>query len=181
MKEITAFQGEYRWLSNFWPARVTLCDDIRPNLIYPTVEHAYQAAKSLDWVDRVQIQEAKSPGKAKRRGCCVKLRSDWNDVRLRVMEELLRQKFLSGTDANHLGKLLLGTGEARLIEGNTWGDRFWGAELLAVARHRDGAGPGAPGADEGHDNHEWNGANHLGRLLMQVRGELRLTPHEAPN
>lgn len=109
---------------------------------YPTVEHAYQAAKTLDIHQRDQIAAAEGPGVAKSLGRSVTMRTDWNEVKLGIMEFLLRQKFYY----EPLRSQLLATGNAELIEGNTWNDTFWG-----VCRGR--------------------GHNHLGRLLMKVRTE----------
>jgi ribA/ribD-fused uncharacterized protein len=136
---ICEFVGDYRFLSNFWPVIVTL--DGRQ---YSTVEHAYQAAKTLNPLQREYIREAPTPGNAKRRGRSIDLRTDWEEIKLTVMLALLRQKF----DRPDLREALLQTGDAELIEGNTWGDCFWG-----VCRGK--------------------GRNHLGRLLMQVRSEIQ--------
>lgn len=134
---ISSFTGEFRFLSNFWPAEVSLDGEV-----YPSVEHAYQAAKTINTAQRAAIRVAKGPGIAKRLGKTVTLRSDWNTVRLTVMRDLLKQKF---SDPN-LRQRLLATHDEELVEGNQWGDQFWG-----VARGR--------------------GQNHLGRLLMEVRKE----------
>jgi len=134
MRTIDTFSGRHRYLSNFSPAPVKL-----DGVTYPTVEHAYQAAKTLG--DQTHFQTG-SPGDAKRRGRVVGLRPDWESVKVAVMLDLLRQKF---ADRDRMSALL-GTGDAELIEGNTWGDRFWG-----VCRG--------------------SGENHLGKLLMQVRAE----------
>jgi ribA/ribD-fused uncharacterized protein len=137
---IDRFDGTFRFLSNFWPARVFLDGEE-----YPTIEHAYQAAKTLDLEERPLVRLAATPGRAKRLGQRLTLREDWEAVKLVVMLDLLRQKF-----ARHsLTVALLATGEMELVEGNAWGDTFWGV-----------------------DTHK-GGANHLGRLLMQVRAELR--------
>lgn len=135
---ITSFTGEFRFLSNFWPARVVL-----DGLTYPTVEHAYQAAKTLSLAERSTIQRCGSPGDAKRMGTRVYLRDDWESVKLNVMEDLLRQKFGHAD----LRQKLIATGAQPLVEGNTWGDTFWG-----MCRDK--------------------GQNHLGKLLMQIRDEL---------
>jgi len=132
---IARFTGSYRFLSNFWPARVELY-----GIEYPSVEHAYVAAKTLDASQREHIRQLEKPGDVKRYGRKLVLRPDWNDVRLYIMEDLVRQKF----EDPELRKLLLATGDQKLIEGNTWGDRFWGV--------CDGVGE-----------------NHLGRILMRVR------------
>jgi ribA/ribD-fused uncharacterized protein len=136
--EIVSFSGSFRFLSNFYPASVRLDD-----LTYPTVEHAFQAAKTTEPRLRRAVRDVATPGIAKKMGRSLLLRPDWESMKLDVMLDLLRQKFGHST----LHDLILKTGEAKLIEGNTWGDRFWGQV--------DG-----------------EGTNHLGRLLMQVRGEL---------
>lgn len=117
MDKIEKFDGEYRWLSNFWPAEVILDGEK-----YISTEHAYQAAKTLDLDLRKEIQAAKYPGKAKKLGQKVILREDWEGVKLAVMEDLLRQKFQDP----ELRQALLDTGTAELIEGNHWNDCFWG-------------------------------------------------------
>lgn len=136
---ITDFRGPYRWLSNF--QLVDVCLD---GVVYSTTEHAYQAAKTLDLAERDKVRSAETPGKAKRLGQAVALRPDWDAVRIEVMLDLQRQKYAQGD----LRAKLLDTGDAELVEGNTWGDRFWGV--------CDG-----------------KGLNWLGRLLMQVRAEIR--------
>lgn len=135
---ISNFTGKYRFLSNFWPARVWL-----DGAEYRTVEHAYQAAKTFDGVTRRRIAAAASPGDAKRLGQKAPLREDWEEVKLDIMEGLLRQKFV----VSGLREQLIATGNEDLVEGNTWGDCFWG-----VCRGK--------------------GENHLGRLLMEIRNEL---------
>lgn len=139
MKPITEFSGPYRWLSNFWPCRVTL-----DGMEFSSVEAAYVASKTTDKSVREQIQQLDSPGKCKRFGKSLTLRGDWDSVRLPIMESLLRQKF---TATNSLGRRLFATGSSEIIEGNTWGDTFWGV--------CDGSGE-----------------NHLGRLLMIIRADI---------
>lgn len=135
LTRITKFDGAYRFLSNFYPSPI-----VRQNIVYPTVEHAYQASKTLDDLDRLCIARCGTPGKAKSIGKYVVLRDDWDGVRLQIMEELLLTKFVDDT----LRAKLLMTDKAELIEGNEWGDRFWG-----VCNGK--------------------GENHLGKLLMKVR------------
>jgi N-glycosidase YbiA len=141
VKVIDKFDGtENRFLSNFYPAAVTL-----DGVTYPTVEHAYQAAKTFDLSDRQRILNCPPPNIAKKIGRKVKARSDWEQVKVEVMTDLVRQKF---TDHPELKAQLLATGDATLVEGNWWGDRFWGV-----------------------CNGE--GQNYLGRILMDVRKELQ--------
>jgi N-glycosidase YbiA len=135
---IDRFNSPYRFLSNFWPARVYL-----DGVDYATVEHAYQAAKTILPSERKTVRECVKPGEAKRCGRRVTIRADWEEVKLDVMYELLRQKF----SEPRLREQLLATGNAQLVEGNYWGDIFWGV--------CNGVGQ-----------------NNLGKLLMKVRSEL---------
>lgn len=115
---IRSFSGEYRWLSNFWPAPVTY-----QRVLYPTVEHAYQAAKVEDELMRMRIRRCKTPGEAKHLGKTLTLRDDWEEVKVSVMTTLVARKFMRHED---LKRKLVSTGDAVLIEGNNWGDTFWG-------------------------------------------------------
>jgi ribA/ribD-fused uncharacterized protein len=111
-----------------------------------TVEHAYQIAKMLQPADRFQIyHHARTPAEAKRLGRKGVMRPDWGTARVPVMRGLLEQKFCPGTA---LAQALIDTGDAPLIEGNTWGDRFWGQV-------------------------RGEGENWLGRLLMERREAVR--------
>ena len=134
---IDRFVGQYTFLSNFFIAPVKYED-----ATYASVEHAFQAAKTFDAWQRQRIALSETPGLAKLRGRRVPLRHDWEEVKDGVMLTLLRDKF-SGS----LGNQLLATGDAKLVEGNTWGDTYWGVC-------------------------SGEGMNMLGLLLMQVRHEL---------
>lgn len=133
---ITEFSGDYRWLSNFWPAPVKM-----DGVCYPGVENAYQAAKTKGNREAFVTCTA---WKAKRMGQSIVLGPRWEDLKLTIMEELLRQKFARGSD---LAQQLIETGERMIIEGNTWGDTFWGV---------------CQGVGE----------NQLGRLHMTIRNDL---------
>lgn len=135
---IDSFTGKHTFLSNFHHEEI-----VWEGVSYPTLEHAYQASKTLIMEEREPIRLAKMPGEAKRIGRTVTMREGWSGLRLVVMEELLRLKFGDPT----LGARLLGTGDAKLVEGNSWGDQFWG-----VCRGR--------------------GQSRLGLLLMKIREEL---------
>lgn len=137
--KITSFSGPYRFLSNFYPCNV-IFEDVK----YPSVEHAYQAAKTTDKEARKRIAKLFSPGRAKQAGRRLDLRQDWEQIKLGVMGTLVDRKFRKDP---RLRRLLLETGDARLEEGNNWGDTFWGTV--------DG-----------------KGENHLGRILMAVRDKL---------
>lgn len=139
-EDILEFQGPYRFLSNFWLATVVL-DSVR----YPSVENAYQAAKFEP--EERRAFEACSAVEAKRKGRGVSLREE---RRVPLMRDLLGQKFAPGSA---LAAQLLCTGSARLIEGNTWQDTYWG-----VCNGR--------------------GQNLLGKLLMAQRAVLQKLPHD---
>jgi hypothetical protein len=135
-----SFSGEYSFLSNFHPSPV-LMDGQQ----YPTVEHAFQAAKTNSVAERQVIQMISTPGQAKRQGRKVTLRGEWEVIKLGVMLQLLRRKF---DPDSVLAYELLATGDKELIETNTSNDTYWG-----VCGGK--------------------GENHLGKLLMQVRNELQ--------
>src|SRR5690606_36385664 len=111
------FTGEHRWLSNFWPVQVEY-----EGMVFPSVEHAYQAAKCARLEDREIIHRALSPAVAKRLGRQVRMIQNWDQIKVEVMERLLRQKFASGTE---LARKLVATGDAQPVEYNNWGDTFW--------------------------------------------------------
>lgn len=136
---ITEFQGDYRFLSNFVD-----CVVIHNNERYPSVEHAYQAAKCEDISD-CKLFQSGSAGYAKQLGRTVKIIPCWNKVKLDVMRGLLDQKFRQA----RYGQMLLNTNERHISEGNRWGDVFWGIDL-----------------------HTGQGLNHLGIMLMDIRREL---------
>lgn len=78
---ISRFDNEYSFLSNFYPCGITFDNDV-----YPSVEHAFQAAKTNDKQEREKIRNAETPGKAKRLGRKVRLIDSWNEIRLPTME-----------------------------------------------------------------------------------------------
>lgn len=118
LRPITSFSGNFRFLSNFWPVKISW-----EGLDYPSVEHAYQAAKTLEHSQRQYIQFQETPGKAKRAGQEVTIREDWEEVKVEIMAKLIVEKFYK---YGGLQMQLLGTQERKLVEGNTWNDTFWG-------------------------------------------------------
>lgn len=137
---IDSFSGEYRFLSNFFPSELPA----KRGVPAKTVEHAYQACKSKHYAEQQAVLRAPTPGEAKKLGRTLTLRPDWEEIKVDVMERLVTTKFLTYPDL--AAKLLL-TGDALLVEGNTWGDRFWGMV----------------------DN---QGENNLGIILMKVRATI---------
>lgn len=146
MNKIDSFSGQFRWLSNFADCWVQLPD----NELYPSVEHAYQAAKTLDPDLRRMIRELPSAGKAKKAGRDLEVRQDWNDtLRLDTMRELLMQKFY----AEPYYFDLLDTGDALIVEGNSWHDNFFGSCRCEKCGDK--------------------GQNHLGKMIMEIRDKIR--------
>lgn len=119
---IDRFSGANRFLSNFFVLPKSIPHD---GILYPTTEHAYQAAKTLDFRERWKISQipATQAGKAKQVGRKTSLRPDWEKSKTRIMYELTLLKFVLNHD---LRCKLMDTYPSRLIEGNTWGDTFWG-------------------------------------------------------
>ena len=139
---IGEFNGEYSFLSNFYE-----CDVEFEGKLYPSAEHAFQAAKSTDPAVRAKIASKPTPGQAKRSGRRVELRPDWDYIKDAVMEEVVRDKFKRN---ENLRFRLLETGDQELIEGNRWNDQYWGVDI-----------------------NKNRGQNRLGKILMKIRKELR--------
>ena len=112
MEQIKFFQGEYRWLSNFWYTESGF-----------NVEVLYQSMKTSNLNERYMIRKMK-PGAAKRYSHTIKVRPDWDGIKVKIMEKLVLHKFRTDEE---LKKKLIETGTAELIEGNTWHDNFWGS------------------------------------------------------
>jgi hypothetical protein len=140
------FRDEFRFLSNFWPCRIRIRIG-NDFAIAKSVEHAYQALKTTDDELRRQVINCATPGQAKRLGQKLELRSGWNENKVKLMEMLVRQKFHDRILAHQL----LSTGDMHLEEENNWGDTFWGTV-------------------------NGEGQNHLGKILMMIREELKNDP-----
>lgn len=141
----TFMEEPYRWLSNMSPFEQPFYYD---GLFYRTNEHFYVAMKTTDKGIRKQISEIKSPGQVKKLGRDLELtRTDWNLLKVPIMEIGLRYKFSEHNPI--LREKLIDTGDCYIQEGNTWGDTFWGVDLT-----------------------EEVGSNRLGKLLMKIRGEI---------
>ncbi len=139
--KIREFREDYMFLSNFYDAPV-----MYGNLRYRNSEAAFQAQKCLTEREKLAFANM-SPAVAKREGLRVRLRPDWEEVKLGIMEEILYAKFTQNRD---LKRKLLETGDAILEEGNKWHDTYWGVDI------RTG-----------------RGENHLGKALMKVRARLQ--------
>jgi hypothetical protein len=136
---------EYAFMSNFFPASFKLGGNV-----WLTSEHYYQANKFLGTNEIIfdKIKYANTPGKAKRiaKENRKDIRGDWLEINHTVMLQALRAKFGAHED---LRLRLLATGDAILVEFAPWGDTYWGVDSTL------------------------NGENHLGKLLMRVRSEIR--------
>jgi ribA/ribD-fused uncharacterized protein len=141
-KQITSFTDRYSFLSNFHSQGFYFIDQW-----VKSAEHAYQASKASSPHDFKLILEAETPRDARELGQKVGHASSWFENRQKIMLSILECKF----SVPNLRQMLIETDERRLIEGNNWGDRYWGCVL------EDG---------------RWVGENHLGRLLMQLRDSL---------
>lgn len=134
-KIIDRFDGQYRFLSNFYEAPLLF-----RGLVFENAEAAFHSQKCPQRAKQFQGLNA---SQAKQLGRQVVMRSDWDKVRDQVMCEVVFEKFSQNAE---IRERLIATGEAELIEGNTWNDRYWGI--------CNGIGQ-----------------NKLGKILMRVRSE----------
>lgn len=112
--------------------------------VYASVERYFQSMKNNSPAYKRAVAGARCEADAKHLGRKVSLRPDWDEIKDQVMLDGLRLKFAD----LELRQKLLDTGDAYLEESNTWGDRYWGTV-------------------------KGEGKNMLGKLLMQVRDEIR--------
>ena len=137
MNVINSFDGEYDFLSNFYE-----CPILWKGNLYRNSESIYQSYKTLD---NVPFDFTKTTGsQAKKISKKLNVRPDWNKIKFDLMYEICQEKFNQNTD---IAQKLMNTGDAILIEGNYWGDTYWGK------------GNGV-------------GQNNLGKILMKIREEL---------
>lgn len=141
---VKEFRGDNYFLSNFFITPVTYM-----GVLYTSSEHAYMSAKSDDpeW-KKYCANPNISPADAKENSKYIRYVNDWNKIKVSVMRECLECKFEEPT----LREKLLSTGDQNLQEGNWWNDRFWGVDLNVNPNF---------------------GENMLGRLLMELRKEIR--------
>ena len=138
-ENIKGFFNEYNWMSNFYKSEVEY-----EGIKYPSSENAYQSAKARNIPDRIKFVNI-TPSQSKKLGRIVELRSDWESVKLKVMYDVVLDKF---TRNPYLGYKLLETGNKYLEETNYWNDTVWG-----VCNNV--------------------GENNLGKILMEVRKKLK--------
>lgn len=157
MKTIEGFNGQYRFLSNFFP--------LQPGHIrewdeyFQTAEHFYQAEKFRHTNVELwkSVIDAPTPGKAKKLAAQGEeagwVKDGFHKQKLQWMGYTISKKFdLGNKIGSNLAIMLMATGEAELIELNNWGDKFWGKVNDTLLGHV--------------------GNNHLGNLLMKRRETL---------
>lgn len=138
MIEFNSIIKQYKWLSNFAPVQI-MYEWKR----YLSVEAAYQAAKCVKLDDK-EILMRLTGSEARKFGRLVEVRPDWYEIKIPIMEKLLRYKF----NYPDFKQKLLDTGDEKIVHLSPW-DRFWGV----------------------NDNHR--GQNKLGELIMKIREELK--------
>jgi N-glycosidase YbiA len=147
------FTGDLAFLSNSYVIEGGIEYE---GVVYPSVENAFQAAKTLDPEER-QLFETVSTTQARRHGQKVTMRDRWGYLRVNVMQELVWLKFQNP----ELREKLLATGDTPIEGTNSTHDNYWGACQCARCK-------GALGL------------NWLGRILMTVRKDLRAQPDPEP-
>ena len=155
---IVSFRGEHSFLSNFYQTEIEVtfmvADGHHETFSVPTLEHAYQLSKFEPYsAPFLAVLYAKTAGVAKTVANENKIhtKEDFHKNKVKIMADLIDQKFELGSQ-NAL-KLVL-TEDSQLIEGNHWGDEFWGACKPEPISYR------------------YVGRNYLGKLLMAKRSAL---------
>ena len=138
MKQITSFTGDYDFLSNTYKSPVEF-----NGIEFPNVESCYWAQRPKDDHSRIKFARLK-PAKAKAKAINTTPRDDWDDVKVNIMSNILLKKFSN----ENLKKKLISTGDAELINNDSYNDEFYGV-------------------------HYGNGENILGKLLMQIRDKIK--------
>ena len=132
------------WFSNMLPFDEPM---VYQEIEYRTVENFYQAMKlPKEETEKRCYIASLNPYRAKKEGRKLQIRSDWNGLKLSVMEYALRFKFAEGTSWH---RRLMAT-KREIVEWNNWNDEFWGISVKTK-----------------------QGQNHLGKLLMKLREEFK--------
>lgn len=137
--KIDRFRGDFFFLSNMFPCKFEYGE-----VTFKSVEHAYQYHKTMSPEEQARVLKCNDPKDTKRISRTFKfIRYDWHEVKAEIMYHLVKEKFLQNKD---LSEALLMTKNFELIEGNWWGDVYWGV-------------------------YEGRGKNILGKILMIIRDE----------
>ncbi|MEZ4941758.1 MAG: NADAR family protein [Saprospiraceae bacterium] len=130
-----------------WLSNFAPCTIVINGIAYPSVEHAFMSAKSNDVRWYLKCTDASiKPGTIKKMSRGILLLPNWDSIKVSVMRDCLNQKFRQ----EPYKTLLIETGDVFIQEGNFWGDTFWGVDLKSKT-----------------------GENHLGKLIMAIRDELK--------
>ena len=132
-------EGRFYMLSNF-SAHQVVYEGVR----YATSEHAYQAAKFSDLVQREKIMQAPSAFLAREYGQSLDGRVESFD-KIGVIKNIMREKMVQHDDVR---KALRATGDAEILKNHPDDDGFWGM------------GP------------DGSGQNNMGKIWMELRAEI---------
>lgn len=148
-----AFHCAHAWMSNFYP-----CDISIQGKSFCSAEQAFQYACAMRLNDPHLVNlilRTKKASEAKGLGSSnTKTTPEWEADRFDVMRHIVTQKFAQNYE---LAGKLVSTGQELLIEATM--DGFLGAKASITSKSiRDGS---------------WMGANFLGKILGEVRDELR--------
>ena len=133
------FKGKYDFLSNMYPCDIKITFNGR-TYTFTCVESAFQSFKDLS---RMSEFEGLNGYESKKLGRKVNLRKDWDDVKVDIMRDLVKQKFLNLELSKKLVEI-----EGEIVEHNSWNDTFWGVSY-------------------------GKGKNMLGLILMEIRDEIK--------
>lgn len=141
MNQITSFTGEYDWLSNFYPCKIKY-----HGYEFLCLEGAYQLCKLPDEMvnDHIKEYAILTGAQAKKKAKLLPIREDFHIKKYEIMRFLISLKFQDPV----LKAKLINTGDCELIEGNWWGDTYWGIC-------------------------NGNGHNYLGKILMELRSNFK--------
>jgi ribA/ribD-fused uncharacterized protein len=148
--------NENRFLSNMYEAKIQV-----DGITFPTVEHYFQWSKAKKFGDadiQNKILKTESPKSAKAYGKKVKPFDGeiWGEMAVSVMKTAVKAKFMQHPDL--LDKLRK-TGTKLLAEADPRG-KFWGIGTSADT-------------SKAKDSSRWPGKNMMGKILMELRDELK--------
>ena len=139
-KIINNFGYPYKFLSNYYESRVKY-----DGIVYLSSEAAFHAQKTFNLDDKLHFTQL-SPPESKFKAKNMQIREDWDRVKDAIMYSVVYNKFKQRKD---IRDKLIATGDAILIGGNPYNDKYWGVS-----------------------NNDGNGLNKLGLILERVREEL---------
>lgn len=139
-EQVCSFRGEMFYRSNMYPSPI-----VYKNITFKTSEHFYQASKTFDKSAQEVIMNCNTPYLAKKKAQTIKVRSDWDDIKLNIMKIAVYLKFSQNKEIYYLLK----KSTDYIEETNYWHDLFWGNCYCKKCNGK--------------------GLNHLGKILMDIR------------